>query len=68
MDYGLNSAYMEQAKQTAALEMRRPTTRERLEMAREGLTKSLADVNEAIAALDSNPEFERIHNLLSRVL
>ena len=44
------------------------TTRERLVLLSAQLADSLAEVNEAIAALDSNPEFERIHNLLSKVL
>ena len=47
-------------------ESRIPTTRERLQLAKKELTKRLNDVNAALEALDKFPEFENIHNLLTK--
>lgn len=51
-----------------AMSYRKPTTRERLLEQRKELERILGDVNAAIEALDKNPEFEEVHNLLTKVL
>ena len=47
---------------------RNVTSRERLVQMKNQLEGKLSEINEAIAALDSNPEFEKVHNLLARAL
>lgn len=43
-----------------------PTVRERLENQKRNLEAELATINEAIAALDQNPEVERVLTILGR--
>jgi hypothetical protein len=47
---------------------RHVTSRERLWQKRSRLTEQLGEIDAALEALDANPEFERVHNLLSKVL
>lgn len=44
-----------------------PSTRDMLLQRKEHLERQLADIEAAISALDRNPEFEELHNLLSRI-
>lgn len=50
----------------ATLCARMPTMRENLESRRINLTAQLASVNEALEALNSNPEFERVLDLVQK--
>ena len=44
-----------------------PTLRERLIQQKADLTQKLADVDSAIGALDANPNFEEVLNVINRV-
>ena len=58
----------EQMAGSATLAPRTPTTRERLVEQRKALEQRLQDINDALKALDNFPDFEKIHNLLTKVL
>lgn len=45
-----------------------PSIRKQLQDKRDVLAKHLQSIDEAIAALDENPAFERVHDILSKVL
>jgi vacuolar-type H+-ATPase subunit E/Vma4 len=54
--------------QAGLMEQRRPTSRERLLEQRKILSQHLQNIDEALEALDKNPDFELVHNLLTKVL
>ena len=68
MDYGYEQSKAMSPMMELGCSLRQPTTRERLEQTRKVLTEKLSDINDALAALDSNPEFERVHNLIQKAL
>lgn len=51
-----------------AYEDSEPTVRKKLLASKSVLENKLAKINEAIAALDKHPEFEEVHNVLSKAL
>ena len=57
----------EEAKMgSCCVEVRRPSVRETLQNKADDLTKKLADVQAAIAALDANPDVCKVLELLAR--
>ena len=61
-DYGM----IRQDECEKQLAERQPTIRERLTRQKGILEKQLTNINNALEALDKNPEFETVHNLLSK--
>ena len=49
------------------VEIHRPTLTERLKQERHGQAEKLAELDSAIAALESNPEVQRILDLVRKV-
>jgi hypothetical protein len=68
-DYGNSvktGSYPGECLEQAQKSNRIPTTRERLTERKLMLEKHLVDLNAALEALDKFPEFEQIHNLLTK--
>lgn len=51
-----------------AYDAQEPTVRQKLVATKAILENKLAKINEAIEALDKSPEFEKVHNVLSKAL
>jgi hypothetical protein len=60
------STALQYAQKNAECALRVPTTREKLLDRKAVMERHLADINAALDALDKFPEFENIHNLLSK--
>jgi len=54
------------AEQMGTLTAERPTLMESLTLKRDQLNKQLADITEAIQALEENPQVERVLNLITK--
>jgi vacuolar-type H+-ATPase subunit E/Vma4 len=67
MSYGYDGS-QKQAMECVDNKLRNPTTRERLTMKKKSLEEALKITVDALEALDSSPEFERIQDLLMRAL
>ena len=63
--YGDNAKAVDTLGQ--CVEVQRPTLTERLTQERQGLAARLAELDAAIAALQSNPEIQRILDLVQKV-
>ena len=59
--------YGDMDPQAACSEPYQPTLREKLINQKSALTQRLADVESAIAALDKNPNFEEVLNVVGKV-
>jgi len=65
--YGEGAA-VEKLQAYAECTLRQPTARERLLERKKVMEEGLTIINDALKALDENPEFERVHNLISKAL
>lgn len=60
-------AIQKQTAECGPAQMRRPTMRENFIAQKADLTQRLANVDAAIEALDSNPNFEKILDVVQKV-
>ena len=51
----------------AVCEVKNPTIREQLTQRRESLVRQMGEIDAAVALLDQNPNFEAIHDAISKL-
>ena len=63
----MHENYPAEATAKGCIDIHRPTLTERLKDERQGLATRLAELDAALAALESNPEVQKILDLVQKV-